>query len=419
MTSLLNKLQEIGNSIIALNNTRAGVSLNNLSAAGEAKLASLASGSGIPKSTINNTLTENNLTISVSEANKRLCYANSGATAFVYVNDVQNPTKLMNSDGSTYTANTSVFPYFTIESKVVKVYTAASTKSNAIRFSSNDVFGTTTITISGTAKYIYGVTEYSINYTSSRTLTISNIQSTKYIACGVNDTCVGNYNVSYGAPLNPLSGDIWYNLNEPVLKKFVTAWNAFDGAVVAKLYRNSLGNLEVEKFGCYRMLDAVSILNEIDSAKVPVGTVISFMGTEEPEGYLLMDGRELSRTTYSRLFSVIGTTQGAGDGSTTFNIADMTDGRYLMGSTVAGGSREAGLPNITGQVAGTRRMDNLQEVSTSALYWKVQNWVDAMTVHNATACADIGLDASRSNSIYGKSSTVTPLSLTSKYLIRY
>lgn len=43
MTSLLNKLQEIGNSIIALNNTRAGVSLNNLSAAGEAKLASLTS----------------------------------------------------------------------------------------------------------------------------------------------------------------------------------------------------------------------------------------------------------------------------------------------------------------------------------------------------------------------------------------
>lgn len=68
----------------------------------------------------------------------------------------------------------------------------------------------------------------------------------------------------------------------------------------------------------------------------PVGTVIAYMGTDEPEGFLLMDGRELSRTTYAALFAVIGTSQGAGNGSTTFNIADMTDGRYLMGSTVAG-----------------------------------------------------------------------------------
>lgn len=69
---------------------------------------------------------------------------------------------------------------------------------------------------------------------------------------------------------------------------------------------------------------------------VPVGTVIAYMGTTIPDGYLLMDGRNVSRTTYSALFNVVGTSMGAGDGSTTFTIADMTDGRYLMGSTVAG-----------------------------------------------------------------------------------
>ena len=80
----------------------------------------------------------------------------------------------------------------------------------------------------------------------------------------------------------------------------------------------------------------------------PVGTVIAYMGTDEPEGFLLMDGRELSRTTYAALFAVIGTSQGAGNGSTTFNIADMTDGRYLMGSTVAGSSQDAICANILG-----------------------------------------------------------------------
>jgi len=74
---------------------------------------------------------------------------------------------------------------------------------------------------------------------------------------------------------------------------------------------------------------------------VPVGTVIAYMGSSAPSGFLLMDGRTVSRTTYADLFAVVGTSMGAGDGSTTFGIADMTDGRYLMGSTVAGSSEQS------------------------------------------------------------------------------
>lgn len=50
-----------------------------------------------------------------------------------------------------------------------------------------------------------------------------------------------------------------------------------------------------------------------------------------------MDGRQVSKTTYADLYAVIGDTQGTSTDSTKFVIADMTDGRYLMGSTVAGG----------------------------------------------------------------------------------
>ena len=72
---------------------------------------------------------------------------------------------------------------------------------------------------------------------------------------------------------------------------------------------------------------------------VPVGTVIAYMGSTAPTGFLLMDGREVSKTTYADLYAVVGDTMGTATDNTKFVIADMTDGRYLMGSTVAG-SRE-------------------------------------------------------------------------------
>src|SRR5262245_1364362 len=51
-------------------------------------------------------------------------------------------------------------------------------------------------------------------------------------------------------------------------------------------------------------------------------------GTQCP-GWLLCDGRAVSRTTYSDLFAKVGTTHGTGDGTTTFNLPDAR-GRALM-----------------------------------------------------------------------------------------
>jgi microcystin-dependent protein len=47
--------------------------------------------------------------------------------------------------------------------------------------------------------------------------------------------------------------------------------------------------------------------------------------TVAPPGYLLCDGSEVSRTTYSDLFAVIGVYFGVGDNSTTFNLPNITD----------------------------------------------------------------------------------------------
>ena len=72
-------------------------------------------------------------------------------------------------------------------------------------------------------------------------------------------------------------------------------------------------------------------------AAVPAGTVSSFVGINAPSGYLICDGSAVSRTTYAALFSVIGTTYGSGNGSTTFNLPDMK-GRKLIGRNISDAS---------------------------------------------------------------------------------
>ncbi|MBX9753321.1 MAG: tail fiber protein [Pseudomonadaceae bacterium] len=55
---------------------------------------------------------------------------------------------------------------------------------------------------------------------------------------------------------------------------------------------------------------------------VPPGTVANFARSTPPPGWLKANGAAVSRTSYSALFAAIGTTFGAGDGSTTFNLPD-------------------------------------------------------------------------------------------------
>ena len=77
------------------------------------------------------------------------------------------------------------------------------------------------------------------------------------------------------------------------------------------------------------------------------GMIFAFAGNTIPSGFLLCDGSKVSRTIYKKLFDVIGTTYGAGDGKTTFALPNLID-RFLEGSSAAGKYREAGLPNIIG-----------------------------------------------------------------------
>lgn len=83
------------------------------------------------------------------------------------------------------------------------------------------------------------------------------------------------------------------------------------------------------------------------SGSSPSGALIMWPTGSAPTGWLLCDGAAVSRTTYAALFAVIGTTFGAGDTTTTFNLPDYRDRMPIGANTIAasvgatGGSKDA------------------------------------------------------------------------------
>ena len=84
----------------------------------------------------------------------------------------------------------------------------------------------------------------------------------------------------------------------------------------------------------------VSMTMTSESMILPSGIVIPFAGSSAPNGWLLCAGQNVSRTTFANLFSVIGTSYGAGDGSTTFALPDLR------------GRVPAGIDNMNGTDSG-------------------------------------------------------------------
>ena len=91
-----------------------------------------------------------------------------------------------------------------------------------------------------------------------------------------------------------------------------------------------------------------------------VGMVTAFAMSSPPTGWLACDGSAVSRSTYSSLFSAIGTTWGAGDGSSTFNVPDLR-GAFLRGTGSHGSSTMAGGGAFAGPSVGSYENDSFQD----------------------------------------------------------
>jgi microcystin-dependent protein len=58
---------------------------------------------------------------------------------------------------------------------------------------------------------------------------------------------------------------------------------------------------------------------------IPTATIVPWSSASVPTGFLECNGQTVSRSTYAALFAIVGTTYGAGDGSSTFGLPDLQD----------------------------------------------------------------------------------------------
>ena len=160
---------------------------------------------------------------------------------------------------------------------------------------------------------------------------------------------------------------------------------------------------------------------------IPTGTILPFAGNTVPEGFLDCNGAAVSRTTYSGLFGVIGTTYGGGNGNSTFNLPNLTD-KFIQGSDTAGTVKSAGLPNITGTLekksgAYPLLLGHYTELNQDGALWTTSEYDSHNITPGSTSpnklLGGFNFDASRSNSIYGNTTTVQPPALTMRYIIKY
>ena len=106
------------------------------------------------------------------------------------------------------------------------------------------------------------------------------------------------------------------------------------------------------------------------SSGFPAGSVIYHAANTAPSGFLKADGATVSRSTYSDLFTAIGTTYGAGNGSTTFLVPDLR-GEFMRGwddSRGVDGSRAFGSAQADQMEAHSHITGHLNHVSHTRTY---------------------------------------------------
>ena len=188
----------------------------------------------------------------------------------------------------------------------------------------------------------------------------------------------------------------------------------------------------------------LSIIGGDDWDTFPVGTILDFAGskfgssTALPDGFLACDGGAVSRTKYSRLFALIGTTFGEGDKKTTFNLPDFR-GTFAEGAGKAnevGTCRAPGVPDFSGQIK-TGWGDNSGASIAVTESEGAFSGFDGPKKTGIFGNGDLGVSGNRNryvkmlastgevhggtyrNDVYGKSETVQPASIVVLKMIKY
>ena len=186
-----------------------------------------------------------------------------------------------------------------------------------------------------------------------------------------------------------------------------------------------VGNFEQSALEQAAGITSEQLNNKLDKSAeiylVPTGTVSAFAGSTPPTGWLKCDGSVVSRTTYAKLFTAIGSLYGAGDGSTTFNLPNLT-GRVPLGmlGSYVGQSSNGCLPNITGSLTGAKGASNPSGTGAIAVYGRSY---EGTYGSGGGQYYSWDFNAARSNSMYGSGwfdgERVVPASVGMTYCIKY
>lgn len=105
----------------------------------------------------------------------------------------------------------------------------------------------------------------------------------------------------------------------------------------------------------------IAAIKALADSVIPAGSMMQRAVVTTPSGWLKCNGQAVSRTTYARLFAAIGTTFGAGNGTTTFTLPDMRgefargldEGRGVDPGRTLGSFQDCAIENITGSIGPT------------------------------------------------------------------
>ncbi len=153
------------------------------------------------------------------------------------------------------------------------------------------------------------------NAANNAWITVGTLADTNFgLLPAAGGTMTGNLTLNAQSDLRLADSDSsnWVALQAPATVTSNVTWTlpATDGTADQVLQTNGTGTL-----------------GWIERSTLP-GTVQFFAGSSAPTGWLKANGAAISRTTYASLFATIGTTFGAGDGSTTFTLPDLR-GEFL------------------------------------------------------------------------------------------
>ena len=153
----------------------------------------------------------------------------------------------------------------------------------------------------------------------------------------------GDFFTVDGMPMSSYINHASYSLGNPIiissgqiLSTSGGSWSWTNGYLVDENYFAGCGGGGSSSTSS---LDSTTIANMIAAggSSLPVGVIQAYAGINPPTDWLFCDGSAVNRTTYAELFTAIGESYGAGDGSTTFNLPDLR-GRIPVGKDDMGGN---------------------------------------------------------------------------------